>query len=109
MESMIRTEIRMKAILVIDEPPCCGSCRLEHISLCMGTQKRRHIEDLNHYPSWCPLKPMPEKRETEFITTFGTKGWNTIAEGWNKCIEEIEDDQSKVMVLEAKYGVNDKN
>ena len=80
----------MKTILVIDEPPCCGSCRLEHISLCMGTAKRRHIEDLNHYPSWCPLRPMPEKlkHDDEVDYDYG------YIDGWNECIEEIEDESS---------------
>lgn len=56
----------MKAILVIDEMPIkCEGCPLHYrkrqdIYRCEMTHKNIR---LNNKPSWCPLKPMPEKRK----------------------------------------------
>lgn len=109
----------MKAILVIDMPTSCNKC---------PCSRWRNIEDfdddgiycmadggqygaVNNYdgvPDWCPLKPMPEKKEvevneiedimhpsfddiyTKHIVTIRLATDKLISLGWNACIEEIE-------------------
>lgn len=82
-----------KALLVIDMPNECMECTLRykdgdtddwfrfrcHISDDQ-VQKGERLEN-------CPLKPMPEKRITDLLTTcdFGC-GFDT---GYNACIDEI--------------------
>ena len=69
----------MKAILVIDMPSNCDECKCNLRGRCVPMDNNTPIE--KGKPSWCPLRPMPEK--------FTKKGWDTIAYGWNKCIDEI--------------------
>lgn len=102
----------MKAILVLDEmPTVCFDCPLGHVieykedddidMVCEGqpydptkvrTVIKGDIFDINKKPSWCPLKPMPEKRilprwEVE-NTNYGEEPW--FSDGWNACLEVIE-------------------
>lgn len=71
----------MKAILVIDMPTNCAKCKLAHLqgigeSICNAV-------DWDRRPEWCPLKPMPKRKD---ILDSRMK----TAIGWNECIEEIE-------------------
>ena len=81
-----------KAILVIDMPKNCAKCKLMYLQgigegICNAT-------DWEERPSWCPLKPMPEK--LQFQEPFNddyTVSWASrlgFVDGWNACIEEIE-------------------
>ena len=105
----------MKAMLLIDMPNICDecpfswktdkewllSCQLEHD---LGTSKGQK-------PTWCPLKPMPEKIDIyeqqkkdfnsypdEFLADkllerHGYERTGCCADvycGWNVCIEELE-------------------
>lgn len=76
----------MKAILVIDLPKNCAECKLE--SICNEV-------DWEERPSSCPLKPMPQKKNTSKIQGFGYSQimWTNKTihqnEGWNDCIDEI--------------------
>lgn len=90
----------MKAILVIDEMPIkCEDCPLHYrkrqeIYRCEMTNKNVR---LNSKPSWCPLKPMPNKQATNLAIGIdlvdGFKdGWNY---GWNACIDEIIGDNNE--------------
>lgn len=85
----------MKAILVIDTPnncsecPCCNGneCGNEHKGYVDG-----HLEWNSGRPSWCQLKPMPEKIETPKIIQEQIDGWFKLAGeyiGYNRCIDEI--------------------
>lgn len=41
-------------------------------------------DEINTFPSWCPLVPVPEKREER------TDIFNTCRnEGWNACVDRI--------------------
>lgn len=78
----------MKAILVIDEmPKRCGECPCvnDEFEFCRADEK---IRDCDRYktPTWCPLKPLPQKKEL-----FGKIPLDKMAEyiGWNACIDEI--------------------
>lgn len=77
----------MKAILVINMPKYCDTCRFIEVSrdgdvLCDLTRKTLacHMADVK--PDWCPLKPMPVK--------YDNVPKHEYELGWNDCIEEIE-------------------
>jgi len=78
----------MKAILVIDEMPIrCEDCPLHYrkrqeIYRCEMTHKNIR---LNSKPSWCPLKPMPEKK---YLPQPSRDYW-FIQVGRNQMIDEI--------------------
>lgn len=54
----------MKAILVIDMPKGCCECNCA-IDLCHGTIPSQ--EWYNKRPSWCPLRPIPDKAGERLI------------------------------------------
>ena len=89
-----------KAVLVIDMPEHCDDCPLRVLWAkyhCVVNGKYCGDED-GYYssltkPSWCPLKSLPEKKETSYqLDTLNVRiQWqgNTFREGWNACIDEI--------------------
>jgi len=85
----------MKAILVIDMPETCSKCELHGKDMegiyCEVCSEKDYIKEYKGIPSWCPLKPMPEKK-------WVAKGFDRIMEnnkehlmslGWNDCLEEL--------------------
>lgn len=103
----------MKAVLVIDMPQNCGKCPISEYILFENGKARadaggncpianNYIDKWNERPSWCPLKPMPEKLP-EVSYDSGWWGWNKILDriieeqikvkdftkGWNACLDEI--------------------
>ena len=89
----------MKTILVFDKPNACWECML-----CGGGIKERFciariyeqgntndcdIKDLNKVESWCPLKPLPKKKETMNAIQYSGLAEEYRKEGWNECIDEI--------------------
>ena len=92
----------MKSLLIIDTPRNCQECICSTIhqdfdglrDMCRFTCLELTGENMvQNRPQWCPLKPMPNKKEgkKEF-------GWNCceytkfteFEDGWNACLEEIE-------------------
>ena len=79
-----------KSVLVIDTPENCNSC-----DLCGGTfhvfceLNHRDIEDFSIKPDWCPLKPLPEKREYIVPINNVESQKDIVAVGWNACIDKI--------------------
>ena len=74
----------MKAILVIDMPNNCEECKIIYLqghgeSICDSV-------DWSKRPSWCPLRPLPQKRKTSVDTDLFEQGVNY---GWNACLDEI--------------------
>ena len=72
-----------KSILVIDTPKNCAECKLMFLqgigeSICNAV-------DWSRRPSWCPLRPLPEKRINKDCLVIH-EIWN---EGWNACLDEI--------------------
>lgn len=79
-----------KSVLVIDTPEKCDSC------MYMGGTFHdfcrincRNIKDISTKPDWCPLKPLPERKEyivpidnAELLKDF-------MAVGWNSCLRKI--------------------
>ena len=76
----------MKAVLVLDMPSSCRSCKFYD-----ETEWRCRIEDHcteddmgeNGRAIWCPLKPLPQKKNTDFHPNI------VYANGWNDCLKEI--------------------
>ena len=86
----------MKAILVIDMPdnccgcPCCSNKEYSECLAFMFKDKKHHFNTYEYWnnmkPSWCPLRPLPEKNTWD-ITKNGHV--TEYAEGWNACLDEI--------------------
>ena len=82
----------MKAILVIDKmPSACNVCDFNRFTFHWGCS--RHNDDsvtneMEKYirPSWCPIKPLPKKRDNEELNEYHR---DLYADGWNNCLDEI--------------------
>lgn len=85
-----------KSVLVIDTPGSCMGCNFfifngdTNMDSCMARETARSV-DLEKYdkPDWCPLKPLPEKKEYVDPTSSAKAKKNIIAVGWNTCINMI--------------------
>lgn len=75
----------MKSVLIVDTPTNCGECefhyqRLDGSYRCTRNKDAGNIILLDDVPpSWCPLLPLPEKKDS--ISMYG--------QGWNDCLDEI--------------------
>lgn len=93
-------------MLVIDTPENCLDCRFcyesdEGVEACCSisdddkdTSLTKKIDCEYGYcqgkPDWCPLKPLPEKKEyVDPTSSAKAKKKNIIAVGWNTCINMI--------------------
>lgn len=75
---------------MIDTPKYCALCVLRsgvHHPFCRVNN--RDITDLSIRPAWCPLKPLPEKKEYIVPIDNVEANKDIIAVGWNACIDEI--------------------
>lgn len=73
----------MKAILVVDMPESCYECQFQGMGgrdLEILTCSLYHwcVDNPNERPSWCPLKPMPERKPTDFLNYWFNQGWNAL-------------------------------
>lgn len=80
----------MKAILVIDKMPnSCNECEVR----CTGYTAKDYAEKGIKRPSWCPVKPLPEKKELANYLPFDDYPQQTrfmdYVNGYNACIDEI--------------------
>ena len=86
----------MKAILMMEMPENCLECPMEmdvedtsgnkwQGNICRGCGKRN--ADKSKRPDWCPLVPMPPKRDCAPYGTFYSEGWDM---GFNACLDAIE-------------------
>ena len=76
-----------KAVLVMDMPSSCSKCDFcEHQDegwlWCNIKNKTARAFDK---PDWCPLKPMPSKKDDDFYD------WDKAnqVKGYNACIDEL--------------------
>lgn len=77
-----------KAILVMDMPKKCMDCPCEYEGRC--EVKFGIYVSLNEKPSWCPLKPMPEKKKIEIVQEDYDGGYSHgFTHGFNACIDAI--------------------
>lgn len=77
-----------KSVLVIDTPEDCGKCKFISEFWCRAMNGRR-VPNNDVIPNWCPLKPLPEKKEYVDPTSSAKAKKNIIAVGWNTCINMI--------------------
>lgn len=102
-----------KSVLAIDTPENCYDCpfgtaycsNLEYEGLCeladcLGFDEILMTEE--HYdcesksrPDWCPLKPLPEKKEYVVPIDNVESQKDIIAVGWNTCLREITETSDK--------------
>ena len=84
----------MKSILIVDTPKDCYDCPLsredeiygKHTFICIGYNAE--IEDIGTKADWCPLKSLPQKKNTDFHPNI------VYANGWNDCLKEITNESS---------------
>ena len=79
-----------KSVLVIYTPKYCALCVLRsgvHHPFCRVNN--RDITDLSIRPDWCPLKPLPERKEYIVPIDNVESQKDIIAVGWNACINAI--------------------
>ena len=82
-----------KSVLVIDTPGSCMGCNFficdgdTNMDSCMARETAKSV-DLEKYdkPDWCPLKPLPEEKEEEYLRSKISLSW---IRGWNTCISKI--------------------
>ncbi len=76
----------MKAILVLDKMPnSCDECEVR----CTGYTAKDYAQKGIKRPSWCPLRPLPQKKgKSGELHQYDTDIHYEI--GWNECIQEIE-------------------
>ena len=71
----------MKAIAIIEMPDNCSECPFNYDTLhCMADRDGRTPNGWEEIPEFCPLKPIPVRSAKD-----------DYAEGWNACIDYIED------------------
>lgn len=85
-----------KVVLVMDMPECCADCYCgyferdtKELNLVCGVTG----EDANNVgkPDWCPLRELPEKKETVNPQECYTNSYWTdkMKAGFNACLDEI--------------------
>jgi len=83
----------MKAVLVIDMPTSCGECNLKELYdswECIVNGRTLKINCEKPRPSWCPLKPMPEKIFPDINSQLKKQSEYEIwTGGWNACLDSI--------------------
>lgn len=96
-----------KSVLVIDTPENCYDCPfgtgycsdLEYEGLCeladcldcneiLITEEHYGCESKSR-PDWCPLKPLPERKNFVNSTNGIEANANVYSAGWNGCIDAI--------------------
>ena len=79
-----------KSVLVINTPKYCALCVLRSGVLHPFCRvNNRDITDLSIRPDWCPLKPLPERKEYIIPIDNVESQKDIIAVGWNACLREI--------------------
>lgn len=93
-----------KSVLVIDTPEHgCISCligrnhsnSLETCIYCPIAGKCVLDKEAETIPDWCPLKPLPEKKEYIVPIDNVESQKDIIAVGWNACLREITETSDK--------------
>jgi len=85
----------VKAILVLEMPSSCMGCNFLHCEIeenkeyCEAREIRKQVDlAKEEKPDWCPLKPMPEKKDSAIGTNY-----QRFVKGYNACIDEIVGDK----------------
>lgn len=83
-----------KSVLVTDTPENCGKCKFISGFWCRAMNGRR-VPNNDVIPDWCPLKPLPEKKEYIVPIDNVESQKDIIAVGWNACLREITETSDK--------------
>lgn len=80
----------VKAILLVDMPKSCGDCDyMADDGYCWIADTECNISWKYKRPAWCPIKPLPEKKDIKSILQYRGLAEQYRKEGWNECIDEI--------------------
>lgn len=66
----------------------CGKCKFISEFWCKAMGGRRVLNN-DVIPNWCPLKPLPERKEYIVPIDNVESQKDIIAVGWNACINKI--------------------
>ena len=81
----LTTSQTTKAILVIDMPKACAD----------GCPVMCRARGINHRPTWCPLRPLPQKKD---VNLPNDRVWSKdeimaythgISVGYNECLDDL--------------------
>lgn len=82
----------MKAVLVIDTPTNCYECPLIYWGNIGGWNckpTRALLDDANKKPEWCPLRPLPERKDEGSVLKPLPFEVYMYRYGFNECLDEI--------------------
>lgn len=82
----------MKSILIIDTPKNCPDCQLMADGWCYGIPSREEVQGKIKYlkrPSWCPLRPLPERKDEGSVLKPLPFEVYMYRYGFNECLDEI--------------------
>lgn len=77
-----------KSVLVINTPSDCKECDCHLWLVCVPKDEDLEPDENGRYsiPDWCPLRPLPQKKETNGHEPFEIF---MHREGWNQCLDAI--------------------
>lgn len=87
-----------KAILVMDMPESCFGCNFlycdgdTNLDSRQAREKARPVDSETYKkPDWCPLRELPEKKETVHPQECYENSYCTdeMKAGWNACLDRI--------------------
>ena len=73
-------------VLVYDVPESCFRCKYDRYDHLCGISLKNNDGNANKRPSWCPLRPLPEKKDLGYPNDDYDIGFT---DGWDACIDEI--------------------
>lgn len=86
-----------KGVLILEEnPENCIGCTFNDMGYCQAKHNGEELipdEDIDTKPKWCPIKPLPEKREVCGKYPQPDKIVPSYKIGWNDCIDKILEDK----------------
>lgn len=84
-----------KSVLVIDTPEKCDSCMYIGTLHSFCKINCRDIKDTSTKPGWCPLKPLPDRKEYIVPINNAELLEDFMAVGWNSCLRKITETSDK--------------
>jgi hypothetical protein len=84
-----------KSVLVIDTPEKCDSCMYIGTFHSFCKINCRDIKDTSTKPGWCPLKPLPDRKEYIVPINNAELLEDFMAVGWNACLGKITETSDK--------------
>lgn len=86
-----------KGIIVMEIPEKCEDCPLaRYVTLndrfCCITGKNVYIEQMFRHPDWCPVHPMPQRKEVMGYGNYSLLDFERRGRqvGWNDCVDYLE-------------------